>query len=129
MYIILGIKMDIHRFDGALVNHRLPQIRNYTFTQRRSIMSTFYRDMQPHMTREQARILQLIINDDGKPSNYDYTNNLRADDLLILIGERIPLTRDFVNLFTQILEEMRTGLCPQGRAIRLYQLYNSYSDS
>jgi len=124
------IKMDIHLFDGQLKNHQLDSlfsnVQKYSDVQRHCIMNTFYNSMIPHMSREQNHVLQLIIKDDRKASNYDGTNNLHADDLLILITEKIPFTVDFAKLFSQILEEIRTGLCPQGRAIRLYQLYISH---
>ena len=56
-----------------------------------------------------------------KGANYDPTNDLYADDLLYLCSE---LSSDpvLIDLLTAQLVDMSTGICPQGRTHRLFQV-------
>ena len=56
--------------------------------------------------------------------NYDCANNLYADDLLYLIYEKASEENnsEYTDLLVANLEEMATGLCPQGRTTRLLQI-------
>nr|QBK86274.1 MAG: uncharacterized protein LCMAC102_00690 [Marseillevirus LCMAC102] len=55
--------------------------------------------------------------------NYDSANNLHACDLLYLLYEKICIDDDteYLTLLLTQLDEMVTGLCPQGRTTRLFQ--------
>ena len=61
---------------------------------------------------------------DQSNPNYDSVNCLYADDLLYLIYEKASEQNnsEYTNLLVANLEEMATGLCPQGRTIRLLQI-------
>lgn len=75
--------------------------------------------------------LNTIINDSlsdrrGSGPNYDPKNNLHAEDLLYLCAEKIldenfKSRDDFIFIFMIQCEDMRTGMCPQGRTTRLFQ--------
>lgn len=70
--------------------------------------------------------LNKIVNDynSGNSGNIDNINKLNADDLLYLSAKRILIEKDkdFEELFLYQMEEMKTGMCPQGRTIRLLQI-------
>ncbi len=55
--------------------------------------------------------------------NYDPANNLHACDLLYLLYEKICVDEntEYLTLLLTQLDEMATGLCPQGRTTRLFQ--------
>lgn len=61
-----------------------------------------------------------IVNDKYSPSNFDTTNNMSAYDILYLICIHME-DMNMIALSDQLLD-MRTGNCPQGRVIRLYQI-------
>lgn len=124
--------MDIHKFDGKLIDYskfiqnKIYKVQCYDLYKRKQIMLNLYKNVEQYLDNVQKRILMTIINDDGKTTNYDWTNNLRADDLLILISEDINISNDFIDILKMKLTEMETGFCPQGRCIRLFQLYMSF---
>lgn len=75
--------------------------------------------------------LNTIINSFKSQSNFDPTNRLNADDLLYLCYEKICIQSDldFEDLLKIQLVEMNSGLCPQGRTTRLFQILIPYYDS
>ena len=76
-------------------------------------------------------IIVATFDKDGRVSrspNYDPTNDLHADDLLYLCFEQIVLENnlDLTRALISQLEDMRTGLCAQGRTTRLFQILLAY---
>lgn len=63
--------------------------------------------------------------------NYDCTNDVYADDLLFLCYEKVFVEKDsdFARMLILQLEDMNTGLCPQGRTTRLLQILLIFKDS
>jgi len=63
-----------------------------------------------------------------KGANYDPTNDLHADDLLYLCYEKLDegKNKDFAEGLLLQLQEMASGICPQGRTTRLFQLLLAY---
>jgi len=59
-----------------------------------------------------------------KSPNYDPVNKLYACDLLYLVYEKIYYDEndEYMDLLICQLEEMSTGMCPQGRTTRLIQI-------
>lgn len=55
---------------------------------------------------------------------YDPLNGLHACDLLWLLYVEIVLKKneDYAELFTLMLEDMQTGVCPQGICTRCFQI-------
>ena len=65
--------------------------------------------------------------------NYDPKNKMCACDLLYLVYEKICLAprtttkekvkvKDYTSLLFMQMQDMKTGLCPQGRVTRLFQM-------
>lgn len=65
------------------------------------------------------RDFELRGKDKTSNGNWDPANNLFADDLLWLCCQN----KDAVQLLEIQLEDMVTGMCPQGRTTRLLQTY------
>jgi hypothetical protein len=63
--------------------------------------------------------------------NYDCTNDVYADDLLFLCYEKVFIEKDsdFARMLILQLEDMNTGLCPQGRTTRLLQILLIFKNS
>jgi len=73
------------------------------------------------------RFMKQMINDIGTPANYDGTNKLCADDLLVLCA-KYDKNEDFLQNLEIQLQDMHTGFCPQGRTHRLYQLLLAFEE-
>jgi hypothetical protein len=75
------------------------------------------------------RNLKIILDDfqHANHKNYDHTNDLHAEDILFYLGKLVAkLCRssinDFLDLVNLQLDEMSSGICPQGRTHRFYQV-------
>lgn len=91
-------------------------------------------------TRQHALVFLNIIRSDlvrygrvNSQANYDPTNDLHADDLLmlcgeILFGDALVDKLEFLALLTQQLHDMESGSCPEGRVSRLFQVVVSYGE-
>ncbi len=91
-------------------------------------------------SRQHALVFLNIIRSDlvrygriNSQANYDPTNDLHADDLLmlcgeILFGDALADKLEFLALLTQQLHDMESGSCPQGRTSRLIQVVASYEE-
>lgn len=71
------------------------------------------------------QIIQKIQN--SNYDNYDHTNTIHLVDLLPRVWKFYRLLNDKTALYEQIID-MKTGLCAQGRTIRLFQLYQCWID-
>lgn len=71
---------------------------------------------------------QTLFNSIGTGANYDSTNDINADHLLYFCVYEIleKKDNDFVDLFIIQLNEMQSGMCPQGRTHRLIQILISF---
>jgi len=58
--------------------------------------------------------------------NYDPTNDMYADDLLYLCYEKAIGNSEFTESLILQLVDMESGLCPQGRVIRLFQILMAF---
>ena len=78
--------MDVHTFDGKLLESTslLPiHLKEISSEDKILAFDELRKILSPNNN------LETIIHDLGKPSNYDPTNNLRADDLLYLCYQLI----------------------------------------
>ena len=66
-------------------------------------------------------ILNTMINDNHSTPNYEPQSGLYADDLLKLCC-KFANNQDFIEELEIQLLDMQSGMCPQGRVTRLYQL-------
>lgn len=71
------------------------------------------------------KFLNDIINSIDMPANYDPTNNIRAENILFLIG-KYKDNPDCIAVLEAQLIDMATGACPQGRTHRLFQVLMSF---
>lgn len=76
-----------------------------------------------------VEILKILIRDMGTPANEDNINGVNVDNMLrdiyILGKTYYELTSEISpqsSVLSEQLEEMSSGMCPQGRCIRLYQV-------
>lgn len=111
--------MELHSLDQKL--DAFEPTSKYSSDKKQFIIDAFYNTQVSPLARH---ILNILINDLGHPPNQDHINHLSVDDLLTELAERIiihPSDVDYDHLSIQI-EEMATGMCPQGRTIRLYSI-------
>jgi hypothetical protein len=71
-------------------------------------------------------VLNVMLNDWGTDANYDPTNNIRVEPLLIKCLDFVD-NPDFVSLFETQLVDMLTGFCSQGRTHRLTDLVRVFA--
>ena len=76
--------------------------------------------------------LILVVENAQKPSNFDPSNNIYSDDILVEICKKmVSVSAEkhhdiLVNIAEQLSDMYNLGQCPQGRSTRLYQLYLSF---
>lgn len=117
--------MDLHLYDYK-INAEYSDISYMDLGNRIMHFISLARKVYRHLTVAEYTMLNRIVRADGSLDNHDKTNNIRADDMLILIDIYVKITPDFVTDFRIQLNDMYTGMCSQGRAVRLYQLYKAY---
>lgn len=103
--------MNIHIYDGKVRDELL-------YDKDIPILNDTIRNFSNHPC------WQIIIEDWGTFKNYDNLNNLRVEPFCKLIAEKLP--PELKSVFEEQLQDMLSGLCPQGRAVRLFQMVNSF---
>lgn len=118
--------LNTHHYDGKLNLECIPkltQIQELTLEQKKekgmALLSL--------ISKESFPFLDKIIQDIGSPANFDFSNNLRADDLICLCWD-FKENPDFIFLLNEQLMGMATGFCPQGRTHRLFQLILAFTN-
>ena len=122
--------INTHFFDGKLATLDIKKDidRSHLISEQEKL--SLFDGLSQYMTSKygsnfQGKVcLDSIIRGTSKPENYDPSNKLFAEDLLYLIAEKIIYEKNEEYgelLFTQ-LQDMLTGLCPQGRTTRLFQI-------
>lgn len=79
------------------------------------------------------RNFDTIVNSLSSDANHDKTNDMRAGVLLYIVSKAIDsidedddeTDNDYLKFLRVQLYDMRTGMCPQGRTHRLFQLVSS----
>jgi len=111
--------MNCHIFDGTLLHLAEETKSNIDIDTKLRLFKKVRKEIVTH--NGATKCFNIIMDDIGKPSNFDNTNNLIADDIMYLIC--LKLDKDMLPIFIEQLNDMNTGLCPQGRCIRLAQIY------
>lgn len=123
--------LNTHFFDGKVaemvchIRSDIDKVRTLPSTSKTdafNILLTKMRvDMHIPLTQNALRCFNAIASMVG---NYDSPNNLYADDLLYLLYEKIVIdnSHEHASLLASQLDEMISGLCPQGRTTRLLQV-------
>lgn len=119
---------NVHVYDGKLPIH---DTRSYTEDEMKKIAD----DAQNVLSRMRvdARLMADKILQEGKEKNTDtLNNNADAKKLFVAVLERISSLTDkqdqtcFYDLLEEQLCDMKNlGPCPQGRTVRLWQLFQS----
>lgn len=124
--------IDVHVFDGKWTHD----------IQARFILSqkdVLFRWLRARLSRINIPLtaiqgVELVINNTGSSRNYDPINKVSADDILaeicwILVDRegREDITDYLLLLSEQMSDMYRLGQCPQGRSLRLIQIYKSLS--
>lgn len=112
---------NVHEFDRLL---NISGIHKYTNDECNSIFknATFIDNM--------SMIAQSMINKIRfeNSENIDSINQCNAKDLCCMVIEKISKNPDLYKIFEEQLVDIYTlGQCPQGRVIRLWQLWLSIS--
>lgn len=128
--------LNTHFFDGklqelsSLLDSDIQRIRKEYPPEKKYTLLVELRDSLRacgNSTVNTHRSFEIIFRDGQTPSgggNYDPVNKLYADELLLLIAERVVLEKntEYLELLATQLDEMATGMCSQGRTTRLLQV-------
>jgi hypothetical protein len=128
--------MDTHLYDGKLIDRKLCIERRgppIATTEEKLIAFSLISqrlNQHPRFNGRTRQNFETIVNDfkhlgRARGPNYDSTNGLYADDMLYLCCKAYDMTeekKDLIELLVCQFEEMTTGMCPQGRTHRLFQI-------
>lgn len=112
---------NIHVYDGKIQKEELPEGELE--------ISIFQKEIIPLFNQNTRKIMGIVLSS-KRSANYDPTNRLDAKELLLKLGyilktglsEKSLELSDFVPMIDEQFLDMKTGMCPQGRATRMYQL-------
>ena len=77
--------------------------------------------------RPASKIFKTLINDISLPANNDNLNNINVVSLLNKCGN-LWENPDFRFVFEEQLNDMISGMCAQGRCIRLAQIIGAFTE-
>ncbi|MEX0596282.1 MAG: hypothetical protein WD512_07255, partial [Candidatus Paceibacterota bacterium] len=123
-------KLNTHHYDGQL--HTLyreiegmvkdPPSLETTYQEISELINSLLAD-DKKARKDTHNILNILRTSTGTSANYDGSNNINVDKLLPLVWACV---KEYDNsakiIFLEQIQEMRNGLCPQGRTTRLIQL-------
>lgn len=121
---------NTHYYDGKLANciisisaaiHRVSVLRKEEHFR---MFSEIRNKLIGHINA--LRNFDVIVADYMKDANFDNINKGRAEYLLYLVCELSLVNESCLEMLICQLEEMSSGMCPQGRFIRLLQHYMAY---
>ena len=114
---------DIHNYDGKLEIYT--PSKKWTISEKTIILKELF-EIIPNdfkLAKQGVKLILLDMESDNS-KNLDQTNNMDASDILTDITLKIKEGVDILYLLIEQLEDMiLTGTCPQGRAIRFYQIF------
>ena len=126
-------KLNTHYYDGKLVDTVPVDVKNIPDVQKLERIRAL-QAMLPQLvklTPQAIHNLNTIVEDyasAGGANNHDSTNGLKAEELLCMIHGLMTVNaadekrKDVAVLLADQLHEMSSGMCPQGRTHRLYQV-------
>ena len=121
--------LNTHHYDGKLIiTDFIADIERVKKIDKVTKLTKFNKLADLALTIFQKRNLSVIIRDykNNSRANYDSSNNLDAADLLYLCCEKMD-DDDFRDIFILQLDDMTSGMCPQGRTTRLFQVLSMMS--
>jgi hypothetical protein len=121
-----NLSLDVHHYDGKLIDLLLPFRESFLEASKVSKEEkiTVFRQFQSKITDTSAsHNLNTIIASIGQASNCDPSNNIKADDILWLLIKKLDSNQPVPSIIIEAIgADMSTGMCPQGRTHRLFQL-------
>ena len=118
--------INVHVFDGKVKDlTSLPYENNSTISLREVPVLTEVYKQQLYTLINHPNWFT-ILNEWGSQNNYDGTNNIHAEPLVLLILYLYKQDNDILVTLLEQLNDMHTGMCPQGRVIRLLQTISAF---
>lgn len=120
---------ETHYYDGKLKDYAANLLQGITkSSQTFDQVCRQFQDWSQKLNYPQAGItLDFLLKEKGH--NDDPTDNLNAEDLLILIWEKIKDNpQDYPYLFEQLGDITTSGPCVMGRTKRLFQVVTALYD-
>lgn len=136
--------LNTHYYDNKidLGVEIVEKLQECSLTEKKDVVSRFTLDILamnvPEKDNASIHFLNVMMNEWGLPSNFDNTNNIRAEDMLYIcalewnnisllpIDEMVTMRNDFSKEFFIQLSDVQSGPCAQGRATRLWQIAKAY---
>lgn len=136
--------LNTHHYDNKinLGTEIVGKLEQFSSSEKKDVVSRFILEILsmnvPEKDDVSVRFLNTIVNEWGLSSNFDNTNNIKAEDMLyicalewdiiglLLTDQMVIISTDFAKLFFTQLSDMQSGPCAQGRAIRLWQIAKTY---
>ena len=127
-------KLNTHHYDGKLYLKRDEidnMIAKIDQTKKKDAFEKLTKNIKKTTNNNNVhRCLNALVNNCNRKTsspNYDSINMMYADDLLYLCCQAIEGNiggedNDVFDLLIHQLNEMASGMCPQGRTTRLYQI-------
>ena len=138
--------INIHIYDGKIDKSDASQEleraystpKNTKFQMLENLYSYVVKTPNELKTQQGLKCMRMLIDEFARTEeprtksgpNWDSSNELFADDLLFLSSEMVLDPRydqfDILHILNLQFTEMATGMCPQGRATRMWQLYVTF---
>jgi hypothetical protein len=128
--------MNVHIFDGQLKDFQVVK-NKFSIDDKKKM----FNELLECLSDNGKKGLTLIIQDIQSKPNFDETNNMYADDILAEICDYVikeskindeNMLKDVKTIIGNIDEQLgdmfTSGICPQGRVIRLHPVYYSILD-
>ena len=127
--------LDTHFYDGKMEDTlrryraRLSVIQDMPLDEKMRVIVPFVDNFIGKMSTCAQNNLRAIVNAaiNVASSNYEGVNRLHAEDLLYLHAKKN--SPDSIEMLKLAFEDMSTGMCPQGRCTRLFQVYYMLFDA
>lgn len=119
--------LQVHTYDSQW---EIDQYLKTMFDHPQEIKLTFIRELQKRIPAESIQAInnfQII----SSQNVYDPSNKIYVFDLLYIVEDlcrKYEDCSDIIKVLVEQLEDMSTGLCPQGRTTRLYQIVFSFME-
>jgi hypothetical protein len=124
--------LNTHYYDGKLIQlakkaqqnlHNISDTKHHLFTFLRGLIQGF---SSPYK-QGALQAINLIERDIQNSPNHDHTNGVYADDILVIIIDRLTNSPEILPILTEQLHDIvASGTCAQGRCIRLLQILNVF---
>ena len=132
-----GRGTNTHDYDSRLnsCSKTRKTLEKFKYIYDEQFLRIFAEEISHDIDTEVSSRLMVIVNDYSKNANYDGTNDVKAEDILkvlAVIWQDVKFNKQYRKCFVDELSlqilDMKTGMCPQGRTIRLWQISEAYID-